>query len=102
MYCIQAVFFINKLRLARIINTRVNPTIESTCAVGVDEMSWDDLNSAHYEWPSVQSVRDYRNQVRQVVDDVISTLPLSLPITWDSPWWIILMYVLFIILNRPL
>lgn len=30
---------------------RINPKLESTCAVGVDEMSWDDLNSAHYDWP---------------------------------------------------
>ena len=37
-------------------------------AVGVDEMSWDDLNDAHYDWPSVDEVREYRKQVREVVD----------------------------------
>ena len=31
---------------------RIDPVLESTCAVGVDEMSWDDLNSKHYDWPS--------------------------------------------------
>jgi 5-histidylcysteine sulfoxide synthase/putative 4-mercaptohistidine N1-methyltranferase len=60
-------------------------------AVGVDEMSWDDLNTAHYEWPSVQAVRDYRLRLRDVVDEFLATMPLELPIAWDSPAWLILM-----------
>ncbi|RUM43683.1 MAG: SAM-dependent methyltransferase [Hydrogenimonas sp.] len=86
-----AVFFINKLILAKIIDTRINAKMESIFAIGVDEMSWDDLNDDHYEWPSVEETRLYRNRVRKVVDNLIDTLPLELPITWDSPWWIILM-----------
>ena len=39
----------NKLILAQTISERINPTIEHMCAVGVDEMSWDDLNEAHYD-----------------------------------------------------
>ena len=39
-----ATFFINKLALANIIKKRVNPRFESIFAIGVDEMSWDDLN----------------------------------------------------------
>ncbi len=37
-----AVFFVNKLVLAKLLspNNRVNPTIESLLSVGVDEMSW--------------------------------------------------------------
>ncbi len=42
-----AVFYINKLNLAQIISRRINPAFESMFAVGVDEMSWDDLNDAH-------------------------------------------------------
>jgi len=30
--------------------------MESMLAIGVDEMSWDDLNEKHYDWPSVESV----------------------------------------------
>lgn len=86
-----AVFYINKLILSKIIDTRLNPTFESIFAVGVDEMSWDDLNEAHYDWPSVDAVRAYRNQVRQLVDHLIRTLPLSMPIDWQSPFWIIMM-----------
>lgn len=60
-------------------------------AVGVDEMSWDDLNTSHYDWPSVEEVRAYRNSVRSAVDQLISETPLTLPIGWNSPWWTILM-----------
>ena len=86
-----AVFFINKLVLAKIIDKRVNPKLESIFAIGVDEMSWDDLNDEHYEWPSVEETREYRNKVRKVVDNVIESLPVESPITWDSPWLVILM-----------
>jgi len=39
-----ATFFINKLILSKAINERINPRFESLFAIGVDEMSWDDLN----------------------------------------------------------
>lgn len=86
-----AVFFINKLKLAKIIEQRIDPELESLFAVGVDEMSWDDLNDAHYEWPSLERVQDYRDQVYHMVNHLIDTLPLALPITEDSDWWVILM-----------
>ena len=86
-----AAFYINKLILAKLIERRLNPEYESMFAVGVDEMSWDDLNEAHYDWPPVAEVQTYRDRVRAVVDDVIQTLPLQLPITWHSPWWVIVM-----------
>lgn len=88
-----AVFYINKLIPARLLDKRVNAEFESIFAVGVDEMSWDDLNEAHYNWPSVQAVRDYRNKVRSVVDNLIKTLPLEMPINWDSPWWVVMMCI---------
>lgn len=84
-------FFINKLILAGLITQRVNPAFESMFAVGVDEMGWDDVNEQHYQWPTPAEVKAYRVQVRAVVDDLIQTLPLALPIDWDSPWWPILM-----------
>ena len=86
-----ATFFVNKLILAGLITERINPRLESIFAVGVDEMSWDDLDSAHYDWPAVEEVRAYRKTMRAVVDKLIATMPLTLPITWDSPWWPILM-----------
>jgi len=86
-----AVFYINKLILAKIISKRVNPKFESMFAVGVDEMSWDDLNEANYNWPPLSEVMAYRSQVRLLVDNLISELDLSLPIKWDSPFWIFMM-----------
>jgi len=86
-----ATFFVNKLVLAKLVEERVNPAYESIFAVGVDEMSWDDLNEQHFDWPSVADVQAYRDRVREVVDHVIETLPLDLPITWHSPWWVIMM-----------
>lgn len=86
-----ATFFINKLILAGALDQRLNPTFESMFAIGVDEMSWDDLNDQHYDWPTVDAVRSYRQQVRQTVDRLISDLPAPHAIDWESPWWIVLM-----------
>lgn len=85
-----AVFFMNKLVLAKRVD-RINPQFESTFAIGVDEMSWDDLNEAHYEWPDPEAVRQYRAQVRETIDQLISELPITLPIGWESPFWPIMM-----------
>ncbi|GHG72866.1 SAM-dependent methyltransferase [Alishewanella longhuensis] len=86
-----ATFFINKLILAKLISARINPHLESIFAVGVDEMSWDDLSEAHFDWPSVDAVREYRAKVRATVLDLINTLELVLPIDWDNSWWPIVM-----------
>jgi len=37
--------------LAGLLKDRINPKFESLFAVGVDEMSWDDLSESHYAWP---------------------------------------------------
>lgn len=86
-----ATFFINKFVLAGLVEQRLDPRLESMFAVGVDEMSWDDLNDAHYDWPAVAEVWDYRRRVRDRVDQVIRETPLSLPIGWDHPFWAVLM-----------
>jgi len=86
-----ATFFINKFRLAKIIDDRINPQLESIFAVGVDEMSWDDLDESHYNWPSIEETQIYRQKVYDLVTSIIEETPLVLPITQDSPWWVILM-----------
>jgi 5-histidylcysteine sulfoxide synthase/putative 4-mercaptohistidine N1-methyltranferase len=86
-----ATFFINKLVLAKVISKRIDPKLESIFAVGVDEMSWDDLNEKHYAWPTLEETKEYRDSVRELVNGLIDTLPLTLPITWESPFWVILM-----------
>jgi 5-histidylcysteine sulfoxide synthase/putative 4-mercaptohistidine N1-methyltranferase len=79
------------LIIARFIEQRINPKFESMFAVGVDEMSWDDLDDAHYDWPAVAEVKAYRDKVREFVDNIIRTMPLKMPITWDNPFWAIMM-----------
>lgn len=86
-----ATFFINKLINMKIISQRVNPSFESIFAVGVDEMDWDDMDNERYFWPKVSDVRAYRDSVKEIVDSLIMTLPLTLPIKDDSPMWVILM-----------
>jgi len=86
-----ATFFINKLIVSKTIEKRICSETESVCAIGVDEMSWDDLNDENYNWPSVQQIKDYRTKAKELVLQLIETMPFALPITWDSPAWIILM-----------
>ncbi|XXN63285.1 5-histidylcysteine sulfoxide synthase [Enterobacter ludwigii] len=86
-----ATFYINKLMAGRYLEQRVDDHIEAMMAIGVDEMSWDDLNDSHYDWPTIAEVRDYRGKVKSLVSEFIRTLPLELPIGWDSPAWVVLM-----------
>ena len=86
-----ATFFVNKLLLTRLISERLDARLESIFAVGVDEMSWDDLDGTRYEWPSVAEVKTYRDQVRALVVNLIDNAPLELPIDWHNPWWAIIM-----------
>jgi 5-histidylcysteine sulfoxide synthase/putative 4-mercaptohistidine N1-methyltranferase len=86
-----ATFFINKLLLARLVQHRIDQRFESIFAVGVDEMSWDDLDSAHYEWPTPSDVKSYRHKVRSTVIHVIENAPLQLPVNWENAWWSIIM-----------
>ncbi|MDD2898778.1 MAG: 5-histidylcysteine sulfoxide synthase [Desulfuromonadaceae bacterium] len=86
-----ATFYINKLIVARVIDARINPRFESLFAVGVDEMSWDDLDETHYDMPTRAEVKEYRDRVRELIDGLIRRLPLTLPIAWNDPVWAIMM-----------
>ena len=86
-----AVFFINKLNVANLIDERVDTVIESTLAIGVDEMSWDDLNNGDYSWPTVAEVKAYRDATRKIVDQFIRDCDFSMPIDWQNPMWIVMM-----------
>lgn len=93
-----ATFYINKLALAGL-TTRINHKYEETFAVGVDEMSWDDLNEAHYDWPAISQVYEYRRAVRNQIDSLFDQFRLTLPLCFDKSsdnehnafYWAILM-----------
>ena len=86
-----ATFYVNKLIVAKITTQRINARLESMFAIGVDEMSWDDLDESNYDWPTLNEVKEYRRAVRELVDETIRTMPLVMPINWDTPFWVILM-----------
>jgi 5-histidylcysteine sulfoxide synthase/putative 4-mercaptohistidine N1-methyltranferase len=86
-----ATFFVNKLHLANILQQRVNKEFESIFAIGVDEMSWDDLDSRNYKWPSYAEIKEYRGKIKEIVLDLIDTIEFTMPINWESPMWIIMM-----------
>ncbi|UYM16112.1 5-histidylcysteine sulfoxide synthase [Endozoicomonas euniceicola] len=86
-----ATFFVNKLIAARLIENRIDPDIEAMMAIGVDEMSWDDLDDKNYDWPAVEALQAYRQKVRAMVCEFIRGMPLEIPVQWDSAAWLILM-----------
>ncbi len=84
-----AVFYINKLIFAKQPINRIDPKLESIFAIGVDEMAWDDLKNI--EFPTVAKTKEYREKVKNLIIEYIKTVNFTLPITWESPMWIILM-----------
>jgi hypothetical protein len=88
-----ATFYMNKMVLAQFTEARLDPELEAMFAVGVDEMSWDDLDESHYDWPSVEAVQCYRDKVKARICAFIQSMQISLPITQQSPAWLVLMGV---------
>lgn len=86
-----ATFYLNKMVLAKFTDARVDPTFEAMFAIGVDEMSWDDLDASHYDWPTVAAVKKYRDKVKARVLALIRSMPITLPITPNCPAWLVLM-----------
>eukprot|EP00758_Cryptobia_borreli_P004376 Tbor_TRINITY_DN4340_c0_g1::TRINITY_DN4340_c0_g1_i1::g.7774::m.7774 len=95
-----ACFYINKLVVGGL-TERINPRFEEIFAIGVDEMSWDDLNNDNFIWPSVAEVSAYRLQVRNRIDELIISgkFQLKMPLTFaestvtndNAFWWILMM-----------
>ncbi|GFO10818.1 5-histidylcysteine sulfoxide synthase [Plakobranchus ocellatus] len=90
-----AAVFANKLVLAGLIKERVNLEFETMFETGVDEMSWDDTENyrmgGSYKWPSIKEVVEYRRKMRELILQVMTDMPLVLPITMESPWWAVMM-----------
>jgi 5-histidylcysteine sulfoxide synthase/putative 4-mercaptohistidine N1-methyltranferase len=89
------VFYVNKLRVAGLIDQPINPFFEQLFEVGVDEMSWDDMSKNEMEWPTVRDVNRYRSTVFETVKEIIETHPGladgHAPIGWDDPLWSLFM-----------
>ncbi len=88
--------YVNKLRVAGILDAPVNAEFEKLFETGVDEMRWDDLYDGRQDiWPTVEAVVGYRKQVYQLLRKLIKTHPLlddeHMPITPKSPMWALVM-----------
>lgn len=91
-----ATVYINKLRVAGLLDGPVNEAFEALFEVGVDEMRWDDLHETNQDiWPPLAEVTDYRQQAYDLITNIIKTHPLlaenCAPITQDSPMWALFM-----------
>ena len=86
-----ATFYINKMVLAQFTDARVDPKLEAIFAIGVDEMSWDDLDESHYDWPTFEEAQQYRDKVKARVSAFVKAMPITLPITKNCPAWLVLM-----------
>lgn len=84
-----AALYVNKLRVAGLLQSAVNPYFEVIFETGVDEMSWDDLSKNKMPWPSVAEVHAYRRQVYEVVSGLIDGLSdeQCANINQKSPLW---------------
>jgi len=101
-YAHTAVFFINKLVVSGYLQPkqRIDPRLESVMSVGVDEMSWDDILEDNYEWCSMSDeeheiylwkIKNYRQQMKDLVLDMIDRNPVVHPIAQGSFHWVLLM-----------
>ena len=99
-----ACFYINKLVAGGFIRNdeRINPLFDGIFAVGVDEMSWDDIMEDNYHWNGLvghvemseylNKVKQYRDEVRNFVLSLLEGNPIKqLPIEQHHLQWIILM-----------
>lgn len=90
-----ACLYINKLRVAGVLEKPVNAYFESIFEVGVDEMLWDDLHKNDMVWPTVSEVHEYRKQVYKVVVDAIQNHPSlqdgPVLVNQDHPMWALFM-----------
>ena len=66
-----AVFYVNKLISGKFLpaSERVDPHFESVFAIGVDEMTWDDILTENYDWcgflDDENKLEEYYNRVKE-------------------------------------
>lgn len=89
-----AVLYINKFRVAGLLQEGIDLAFETLFETGVDEMSWDDLSQGRNDWPSVHSVTEYRKKAYPLIRKVIEEHPdleHGGKVSWEDPCWGIFM-----------
>jgi 5-histidylcysteine sulfoxide synthase len=86
-----AALYVNKLRVAGLLDSPVNAYFEEILEIGVDENSWDDMSKNDMVWPSVAEVHAYRSAVYRAILDRINSIAfapdLGRAVTMDDPAW---------------
>jgi 5-histidylcysteine sulfoxide synthase/putative 4-mercaptohistidine N1-methyltranferase len=94
-YAHPAALYVNKFRVAGLLDQAIDADFEVLFEAGVDEMRWDNLHEAKEVWPALALVREYRRKVYETVRGIILTHPMldaaHLPITQQSPMWALVM-----------
>jgi len=92
-YVHPVALYVNKLRVAGLLDGPVNADFEQLFETGVDEMRWDDLHEGNPDiWPLLAEAQAYRRQVYDIIRKLIETHPLlDEPITQESLAWALVM-----------
>lgn len=85
-----AAFYINKLRMAGLIDQGINSRFEQLFAIGVDPDKPENLDKPDL-WPPLEEVNAYREMVYERVLSVIEQFPDQEQIEQSSPWWALMM-----------
>ena len=87
-----AAFYIQKLKLAGVVEEAGLGELDDKLERGVSPEDPDDLAGAG-RWPDYETVRDYRRQARRTVLDAIARIEFSGKVRPGSPAWAVLMGV---------
>lgn len=85
-----AAFYINKFLISGFIDKGINPYFEDVFAKGVDPENPEDLDASEL-WPSVQEVRQYRENVYNVVMNIIDQVLIPDQVLSTHPIWALFM-----------
>lgn len=85
-----AAFYINKFKMAGLIEKGIDEKLDHLFAVGVDPNTPQDLEVSDF-WPSIDTVRAYRKTIYDIVHRVIDEANLEETIRPESPLWSIMM-----------
>lgn len=86
-----AAFYINKLRLAGLVNLSINRQYERLFAEGVNPRSASELNKIKRTWPTFLEVSCFRQAVYEAILHFLNKVSFSLPVNQESPLWAFIM-----------
>jgi 5-histidylcysteine sulfoxide synthase len=88
-----AAFYIDKLSRVNLLEKSLDSSYELLFGVGVDPATPEELDASivNIQWPSVTKVEKYRQQVYEIVVELIKNVSLNLPIHPHHPLWALMM-----------